>query len=154
MDKKVALQKIRVSSKGTDRPEGGIATLYTRKKIKLTDGREAVKESVFQIRGGVDYESLGTVREKRAQGIPRSTRDSWMARENPWIGFHKKNGRTYVVGQPLAPLNPHSVKKSKFLVNGVRLSGEEVERLVPQRERRSGGGEWVTIPLDTLIDIR
>ena len=105
----------------------------------------------MQVRGGVEYEKLASVRAKRDAGIERTDKPSPYKLADGFertILEHKENG-TFHAG--LAPLN-NGYGSSQYLLNGRPVELEAIKSFI-YSQSKSKGGDWMTPNVDTIKEI-
>jgi len=109
------------------------------------------KKTVMQVRGGVEYEKLASVRAKRDAGIERTDKPSPYKLAEGYertILEHKKNGTIHA---GLAPLN-NGVGGTEYLLNGQPVEFETIKPFI-YAQSKSKGGEWITPNVDIIKEI-
>ena len=108
------------------------------------------KKTVMQVRGGVEYEKLATVRAKRDSGIERTDKPSPYKLADGFkrtILEHKANGTFHAA---LAPLN-NGYGSSQYLLNDQPVEFEDIKPFIYAQS--SKGGDWITPNIDNIKEI-
>ena len=92
---------------------------------KFGEVGKIIKESTFQVRAGIDYENIQTVKEKHDSGeVKRRGLPDSMEKIDVGV-YHNKNNDKWMVGcQPSK--NKHSVHTSRFLLDGREVDLDDV----------------------------
>ena len=109
------------------------------------------KKTVMQVRGGVEYEKLASVRAKRDAGIERTDKPSQYKLADGFertILEHKNNGTFHAA---LAPLN-NGYGSSHYLLNGQPVEFEDIKPFI-YAQSKSKGGDWITPNIDNIKEI-
>ncbi len=109
------------------------------------------KKTVMQVRGGVEYEKLASVRAKRDAGIERTDKPSQYKLAEGYertILEHKKNGTIHA---GLAPLN-NGVGGTEYFLNGEPVEFETIKPFI-YAQSKSKGGDWITPNIDIIKEI-
>ena len=109
------------------------------------------KKTVMQVRGGVEYEKLASIRAKRDAGIERTDKPSPYKLAEGYertILEHKENG-TFHAG--LAPLN-NGVGGTEYFLNGEPVEFETIKPFI-YAQSKNKGGEWITPNIDIIKEI-
>ena len=109
------------------------------------------KKTVMQVRGGVEYEKLASVRAKRDAGIERTDKPSQYELADGFertILEHKNNGTFHAA---LAPLN-NGYGSSHYLLNGQPVEFEDIKPFI-YAQSKSKGGDWITPNIDNIKEI-
>ena len=109
------------------------------------------KESIMQVRGGVEYEKMAKIRAKRDSGIERTDKPSPYKLANGFertILEHKNNGTLHAA---LAPLN-NGYGSTKYLLNGQPVELEAIKPFI-YAQSKSKGSDWMTPNVDTIKEI-
>ena len=119
--------------KKVDERRGHISTVHYTKHLevkktivkKFGEIGEIIKESVFQVRPGIDYENIQTVKEKHDSGeVKRRGLPDSMEKIDRGVYHSKTSGKWLVGCQPVK--NKNSIHKSHFLLDGKVVSLDDV----------------------------
>ena len=126
-------QNIEIITERVKALRGRISTVHYRKTCepkkslvkKFGDIGKIEKQSVFQVRAGIDYENIKTVKEKHESGErERKGLPDTMEKIDKGIYHHKIKDTYYIGCSPI--INSHSVSKSVYLLNGEETSLDTV----------------------------
>lgn len=136
--------------KGANLSAVWVRQMATRKGIE-----DVVEKRVeIVVRGGVEYDNLSRVQERRESGELPSENSGLPWGEWVQYPFHiKHKGVDYVRMYPASGL--HFIPKTTYLLNGVEVTRDTVEPMCLAKEfSRTESPECYTIKADNLVSIR
>lgn len=130
------------------------------KKYPELEGIKVTKESIFQVRCGIEYENIKTVKEahesgdRERKGLPPS-----MVRVQKGVYYNKDKGVWYVGCG--GTQNTNSVRKRTFFVNGEPLSlddevikGVKLSDLLYSKDTSdSSPSEWFQLAVENITKL-
>lgn len=148
-----------------DERRGKVSTVVYRKELepkktivkKFGEIGQIVKESTFQVRAGLDYENIKTVKEKHESGeVERRGLPASMEKIDRGV-YHNKNNDKWMVGcQPVK--NKHSVNYCRFLLDGVEIDLNDVvvedqtlrDVLYSKDLKNNEDSEWINLDVTKI----
>lgn len=149
---------------------GMISTCHYHKHIepqkrmvkKFGDIGEIEKKSVFQVRAGIDYENIKTVKEKHESGeVERKGLPDSMEKCAKGVYKHKYKGSYYIGCQPLANKNKHSVHTSEYYLNGEKVELDAIivedktlkDFLYAKDLPKDDDREWINLDVENIYSL-
>lgn len=145
---------------------GQIVTVRGSRPMKLRaahKGADLRKESVFQVRLGVEYENLANTQAKRESGeLPAENTGlpSWAELLHDDNGKvlkgllrNARNGTLYLRGKPNSE-NPQAVRGTRFLLNGHEVDKATAQSMALASEFKPSNGDWIYYKLENVESIK
>ena len=146
---------------------GAVSTCHYHKDLepkktlvkKFGDIGKIEKKSVFQVRAGIDYENIKTVKEKHESGeVERKGLPESMEKRAKGVYKHKYKGSYYIGCQPLAGKNPNSVHTSDYYLDGEKVELDTIivedktfgDFLYAKDLPKDDDREWINLDVENI----
>ena len=148
-----------------DERRGKVSTVLYKKELepkkifvkKFGEIGNIVNESIFQVRAGIDYENIQTVKEKHESGeVQRRGLPPSMERIDRGVYYNKNTDKWMIGCQPSK--NKNSIHKSRFLLDNVEIELDDIvvedktlrDALYARDLKSKEDSEWINLDVTKI----